>query len=215
MSQLRFGISVSLDGYVAGPDQSPAEPLGRGGEQLHEWVVKLRSWREAHGLEGGVTGEDDEMMKESTTNVGATIMGRKMFGGHPGPWDEADPWRGWWGDKPPFRHDVYVLTHHPRELLRFDNGTTFTFVTDGIESALEQARRSAGGRDVWIGGGADAAGQYLAAGLVDALELHVVPVLLGGGSRLFEGVGTDMHGLELVRVVRGDGVVHLGFERRG
>lgn len=213
MSKLRFGISVSLDGYVAGPDQSPAEPLGKGGEGLHQWVTKLRSWRESHGLEGGATGEDDRVLQESTANVGATIMGRKMFGGHPGPWDEAEPWAGWWGKAPPFEHPVFVVTHYPRETMRFDNGTSFTFVTDGIESALEQARRAAGDKDVWIGGGAEAAGQYLAAGLVDEMELHLVPVLLGGGSRLFEGVGTDMHGLELVRVVYGDGVVHLRFGR--
>ncbi len=214
MPRLRFGITVSLDGYVAGPDQSPAEPLGKGGEDLHQWVIKLQSWREAHGLEGGVTGEDDRVMQESTANVGATIMGRNMFGGHPGPWDAAEPWAGWWGEAPPFRHPVFVLTHYPRETMRFENGTTFTFVTDGIESALEQARRAAGAKDVWIGGGAEAAGQYLAAGLVDEMELHVVPVLLGGGSRLFEGVGTSMHGLELVRVLHGDEVAHLRFEKR-
>lgn len=214
MSKLRFGITMSLDGYVAGPDQRPEQPLGAGGEALHQWVTRLRSWREAHGMEGGATGPDDDLMRESTANVGATIMGRNMFGGHPGPWDEASPWQGWWGDAPPFEHDVFVLTHHPRPRLEFDNGTTFTFVTDGIRSALEQARRAAGGRDVWIGGGAEAAGQYLAAGLVDEMELHVVPVLLGGGSRLFAGVGTDLHGLELVRVQGGEGVAHLIFGRR-
>lgn len=175
--------------------------------------MRLQSWREPHGLEGGVVNEDDAVLKESVANVGATIMGRRMFGGHPGPWSDTDPWGGWWGSSPPFKHAVYVLTHHARETLRFENGTTFTFVTDGIESALEQARRAAGGLDVWIGGGADVAGQYLAAGLVDEMELHVVPVLLGGGSRLFDGVGTSMHGLELVRAVGGHGVAHLKFER--
>ena len=213
MSKLRFGISVSLDGYVAGPDQSTAEPLGVGGEGLHQWVVRLQSWREAHGMEGGVEGHDDRVQRESMENVGATIMGRNMFGGHPGPWDDAEPWRGWWGDNPPFQHPVYVLTHHPREPLQFDNGTTFTFVTDGIESALKQARTGAAGRDIWIGGGAKTAGQYLAAGLVDEMELHMVPILLGGGSRLFEGVGTNLNGLALTRVLHGDGVVHLKFQR--
>ncbi len=213
MSKLRFGISVSLDGYVAGPEQSPSQPLGRGGEGLHQWVTRLRSWREAHGMEGGATGPDDDLLQESTANVGATIMGRNMFGGQPGPWDETSPWRGWWGETPPFEHDVLVITHHPRRRLEFANGTTFTFVTDGIHSALEQARRAAAGRDVWIGGGAETASQYLAAGLVDEMELHVVPLLLGSGSRLFAGAGTDMHGLELVRVVGGAGVAHLKFQR--
>ncbi len=214
MSRLRFTISTSLDGYVAGPDQTREEPLGRGGEGLHEWVVRLRSWREAHGLEGGEVNRSDELLRESTANVGATIMGRGMFGGGPGPWDAANPWRGWWGEEPPFKHPVFVITHHGRERLEFDNGTSFTFVTDGIESALEQARSAAGGRDVALGGGADVANQYLAAGLIDEMELHVVPILLGGGERLFEGVGTDLHGLELVRTVAGDGVVHLKLARR-
>ena len=213
MARLRFTISMSLDGYVAGPDQRPDQALGRGGESLHDWVVRLRSWREMHGMEGGAEGVDDEVVRESTANVGATIMGRNMFGGHPGPWDAERPWRGWWGDSPPFKHQVFVITHHPREPLRFDNGTTFNFVTNGIESALEQAKRAAGGGDVALGGGADVANQYLAAGLVDEMELHVVPILLGGGARLLDDVGTDMHGLSLVRAVQGEDVVHLRFAR--
>ena len=213
MARLRFTISMSLDGYVAGPDQRPDQALGRGGESLHDWVVRLRSWREMHGMEGGAEGVDDEVVRESTANVGATIMGRNMFGGHPGPWDAEKPWRGWWGDRPPFKHQVFVITHHPREPLRFDNGTTFNFVTNGIESALEQAKRAAGGGDVALGGGADVANQYLAAGLVDEMELHVVPILLGGGARLLDDVGTDMHGLRLVRAVQGEDVVHLRFAR--
>lgn len=213
MSRLRFGISVSLDGFVAGPDATVEEPLGRGGEAIHQWVVRLQSWRQAHGLEGGTVSPDDDVMKASTANVGATIMGREMFGGQPGPWNETEPWRGWWGEKPPFKHPVFVLTHYAREPLVFDNGTSFTFVTDGIEAALEQARQAAGGRDVHIGGGGETGSQYLAAGLVDVLELHLVPILLGGGARLFQGAGSDMHGLELVSTVQGDGVVHLRFER--
>lgn len=213
MSKVRFNISVSLDGFVAGPDQTVEQPLGRSGEDLHEWVVKLRSWRQAHGKEGGTVNDDDEVMRETTANVGATIMGRNMFGGQPGRWDDAEPWRGWWGNSPPFRHPVFVLTHHPRETLEFDNGTSFTFVTDGIESALERARRAAGDHDVAIPGGADVAGQYLASGLIDELELHLVPILLGGGTRLFDGAGTDLHGLELVRTLAGDDVVHLKFAR--
>jgi len=214
MAKLRCGIGVSLDGFVAGPEQSVELPLGRGGEGLHAWVVKLQSWRQAHGLEGGAVSEDDEVIRESTANVGATIMGRNMFGGQPGPWDRSEPWRGWWGEEPPFKHPVFVLTNHAREPLEFDNGTSFSFITDGIESALERARQAAGKLDVWIGGGADVAGQYLAAGLIDELELHVVPVLLGSGSRLFEGAGTDLHGLELVRARAGDGVVHIKLARQ-
>jgi len=217
MSKLRFTISVSLDGFVAGPDQSVEEPLGRGGEQLHEWAVRLRSWRQAHGLEGGAVEDDDEndnkVMRESIANVGATIMGRNMFGGQPGPWDRTEPWRGWWGKDPPFRHPVFVLTHHARESLGFDNGTSFTFVTDGIESALDRARQAAGYQYVNIGGGADVARQYLGADLIDELELHLVPVLLGGGTRLFDGAGSDLHGLELLRTLTGDGVVHLKLAR--
>lgn len=213
MAKLRFNISVSLDGYVAGPDQTLEEPLGRGGEDLHEWVVKLRTWREAHGMEGGSDGRDNEAMRDMLHNVGATIMGRGMFGGGSGPWNMDEPWRGWWGTSPPFKHSVFVITHHPREKLTFDNGTSFTFVTDGIRSAYDQAMEAAGGRDVMIGGGADVADQYLAAGLVDEMDLHVVPILLGGGSRLFADAGADMHGLELVRTTPGDGVVHLKFAR--
>jgi dihydrofolate reductase len=212
MSKLRLQISLSLDGYVAGPDQSLADPLGRGGERLHDWVVPLASWREAHGLAGGERNESDAVVRESTAGVGATLMGRNMFGGGRGPWDRADPWKGWWGSEPPFRHPVFVLTHHAREPLQLE-GTRFTFVTAGIEAALAEARRAAGGRDVALAGGADVAGQYLAAGLVDEMELHLVPILLGGGARLFEGAGADLHGLELRRTVAAPGVAHLKLAR--
>jgi dihydrofolate reductase len=157
---------MSLDGYVAGPDQSRDNPLGVGGEDLHSWVTPLKAWRAVHGMQGGEVNESTRVMEESTANVGATIMGRNMFGGHPGPWDAAKPWNGWWGKNPPFHHPVFVLTHHAREPLTLEGGTTFTFVTDGIESALEQARRAAGGKDVTLGGGAKAGQQYLKAGLV-------------------------------------------------
>src|SRR5690554_1054143 len=197
MSRVRFNISMSLDGYVAGPDQTREQPLGRGGEDLHEWVVKLQSWRESHGMQGGTVSQDDEIMRETIANAGATIMGRGMFGGGPGPWDTNQPWMGWWGKAPPFKHPVFIVTHHPREPVAFENGTSFTFVTGGIEEALQQAREAADGKDVMIGGGADVADQFLAAGLIDEMELHVVPLLLGGGSRLFANAGTDMHGLEL------------------
>ncbi len=210
MSRLRFQISVSLDGFVAGPNPSEEYPLGEGGEQLHEWVVKLAAWRRPHGREGGETNASSAVFEESLDNVGATIMGRKMFGGGPGPWGE-DPWEGWWGDDPPFHTPVFVLTHHEREPLAKDGGTKFTFVTDGIESALAQAREAAGGKDVSLGGGADVARQYLAAGLIDELLLNVVPVLLGGGTRLFDGLSSPNPGLEQVQVVEAPGVAHLKY----
>ena len=214
MSKLRFRISMSLDGFVAGPDQSVENPLGIGGERLHEWVVPLAAWREAHGLPGGEVNESARVVEESQANIGATIMGRNMFGGHPGPWNSERPWTGWWGKNPPFHHPVFVLTHHAREPLELEGGTTFTFVTGGIEAALEQARRAAGGKDVALAGGASAAQQYLAAGRVDEMEINLVPTLLGSGERLFEGLGDDLHGLELVRTVATPRVTHLKFARR-
>ena len=214
MSKLRFTISMSLDGFVAGPDQSLDNPLGIGGEQLHEWALSLAAWRAPHGLEGGEVNESSKVVEASLTNVGATIMGRNMFGGGPGPWDDRKPWNGWWGDNPPFHQPVFVLTRHAREPLELDGGTTFTFVTDGIEAALERARRAADGKDVALSGGAKAAQQYLAAGLLDEMQLSVVPVLLGSGTRLFENVGADLHGLEPVHTVGTPKVTHLKFERR-
>lgn len=203
---------MSLDGFVAGPDQSVDHPLGVGGMRLHEWAFALAAFRRMHGLEGGDVNASTPIIEEGVANVGATIMGRNMFGGHPGPWNARRPWDGWWGTKPPFHHPVFVLTHHPRAPLALDGGTTFTFVTDGIESALVQARNAAAGKDVALGGGAQAARQYLAAGLVDEMTLSVVPILLGSGERLFEGV-IDLHGLALVRTVAAPGVVHLAFAR--
>lgn len=208
MSKLRFQISVSLDGYVAGPNPSEEQPLGEGGEQLHDWVVKLAAWREPHGREGGEVNASSPVFEAGLANVGATIMGRNMFGGGPGPWSEP-AWDGWWGDDPPFRHPVFVLTHHEREPLEKEGGTSFTFVTDGIESALAQATEAAGGKDVALGGGAEVAQQYLAAGLIDELLLNVVPVLLGGGTRLFDGpVGAS---LEQVEAIEAPGVAHLRY----
>ena len=207
MTNVRAHISVSADGYVAGPNQSLENPLGEGGEGLHEWVVALKAWREPHGHEGGEVNASTPVVEESVANVGAEIMGRGKFGGGPGRWDDA--WRGWWGDDPPFHMPVYVLTHHEREPLTLSD-TTFTFVTDGIESALDQARAAATGKDVMIGGGADVINQYLAAGLVDELELHVVPLVLGGGARLLDGVGPDVK-LEQVRSVEAPGVTHLKY----
>jgi dihydrofolate reductase len=206
MSKLRFEISISVDGYVAGPNQTAEEPLGEGGEQLHEWVVELEGWRQAHGHEGGEVNASNEIAESAMDNIGAVVMGRKMFGGGPGPWDES--WRGWWGDDPPFHVPTFILTHHEREPLEMQGGTTFHFVTDGIESALAQAREAAGGKDVKLSGGADVANQYLAAGLVDEMTLNVAPLLLGDGERLFEGVGADLN-LEQVRVLHGPKAVHI------
>ena len=157
--------------------------------------------------------ESTPVMEKELANIGATIMGRKMFGGGPGPWSRTDPWKGWWGRNPPFHHPVFVLTHHAREPLMMESGTSFTFVTDGIESALAQARRAAGGKDLALSGGARAAQQYLRAGLVDEMRLHQVPTLLGGGERLFDSV-EDLHGLALVETVAAPNVVHLKFARK-
>jgi len=209
MSKLRCHISISLDGFVAGPNQSQENPLGEGGEELHDWLVRLKAWREHAGMEGGEENVSSAVFHEEIANVGAEIMGRGKFGpASRGPWGE-DPWRGWWGKDPPFHKPVFVLTHHEREPLTLSD-TTFTFVTDGIESALQRARDASGDKDVFIGGGADVINQYLAVGLVDELELHVVPILLGGGARLFAGVGQDLK-LELLRVIEAPGVTHLKY----
>jgi len=213
MSRLRFTITMSLDGFVAGPDQSVENPLGIGGERLHEWVVPLAVWREPHGLPGGEVNESTRVVDEVLANIGATVMGRNMFGGHPGPWKSTKPWNGWWGKNPPFHHPVFVLTHHARDPLVLEGGTTFTFVTNGAEAALEQARRAAGGKDVALAGGAKAAQQYFRAGLVDQMDLNVAPVLLGSGERLFDGVGDDLRGLKLVRTIAAPAVTHLRFTR--
>jgi dihydrofolate reductase len=212
MSKLRLNITMSLDGFVAGPDQSEQNPLGVGGMKLHQWLFPLAVFRESHGEDGGEVNASTPVVAAWTENVGATVMGRNMFGGGPGPWGE-NPWNGWWGDEPPFRHPVYVLTHHAREPLELQ-GTTFHFVTDGIESALEQAKAAAGGKDVSLGGGAEVAQQYLAAGLLDELDVSVVPLLLGGGARLFDNLGTTTLELELVRVVDAPGVAHLKYRLR-
>ena len=206
MSTVTCQISMSLDGFVAGPNQSLENPLGEGGTRLHQWAFHTEGWREQHGREGGERNVDAEVVDELPRGVGAYIMGRRMFGGGEGPWDES--WKGWWGDEPPYHVPVFVLTHHPREPLPMEGGTTFTFVTDGIESALEQARAAAGDADVAIAGGASTVQQYLASGLLDELYLHIVPVMLGAGERLLEGVGDlrleplDVSGTRLVTHLR-------------
>ncbi|HEX3687946.1 MAG TPA: dihydrofolate reductase family protein [Gaiellaceae bacterium] len=213
MAGLTLDITMSLDGFVAGPNPSLDEPLGQGGERLHEWIVRLASWREYHGLEGGETGADDELAEEIVASIGAHIMGRRMFSSGAGPWEQDPKADGWWGNDPPFHHRVFVLTRHAREPLVKEGGTTFHFVTDGIESALEQAKAAAGGLDVGISGGADVAQQYLAAGLIDTMHIHIAPLLLGGGTRLFDEPGGEPIKLEPVRAVQGRDVVHLTFAR--
>jgi dihydrofolate reductase len=210
MPKLTLDISMSLDGFVAGPDASLEHPLGRGGEQLHEWAYPARSFRERHGLEGGEESRDSEVIEETLGSVGATVMGRRMFSGGSGPWEDDPNADGWWGDEPPFRHAVFVLTHHPRETVAKQGGTTFEFVTDGIEAALERARAAAGDRDVGIGGGAETAQQYLRAELVDELQVHVAPVLLGGGVRLFES-GGEPGRLECIRVIETPAAAHIKY----
>jgi dihydrofolate reductase len=206
---LRIEIAMSLDGYVAGPNQSVENPLGEGGMGLHEWAFALDAWRQAHGREGGETNPSSAVVEEGIARAGAHIMGRKMFGGGSGPWDPEEPWNGWWGEEPPFHKPVFVLTHHPREPLEL-TGTTFTFVSDGIESALAQAREAAGDKDVQVSGGAEACRQYLAAGLADELQINLAPLLLGAGERLLEGVGPGLK-LEQTRVVEAPGVSHLFY----
>jgi dihydrofolate reductase len=204
---------MSLDGFVAGPHQSVDNPLGVGGMRLHEWVFPLRFWREMQGQSGGEVNDSNRVIEESSANIGATIMGRHMFGGPPGPWAVTDPWNGWWGNNPPFHHPVFVLTHHPRAPLRLEGGTTFHFVTDGTRSALEHAEHAAHDKDVSLAGGAKAARDFLNAGLVDEMLISLVPILLGDGERLFDGVGGDLHGLELAKTVATPNVTHLKFAR--
>jgi len=211
MTKLSCELSISLDGFIAGPNPSEQDPLGEGGMALHEWAFKLAAWRKPHGREGGEVNASTEVVERALANVGAVVMGRKMFGGDEGPWAQSDPWDGWWGDDPPFHVPVFVLTHHAREPLAKDGGTTFYFVTDGIETALEQAKDAVGDKDVSLAGGADVARQYLAAGLLDELRLNVVPVLLGGGTRLFAGGAGAGRALEQTDVVAAPGVTHLTY----
>ena len=197
---------MSLDGYVAGPNQTPENPLGDGGESLHEWMFATSAWNESHGRPGRARTADDDVVERTTEGVGAYIMGRGMFGGE-GEWDPS--WKGWWGDDPPYHVPVFVLTHFAREPLEMEGGTTFHFVTDGIEAALTAAREAAGDADVMVAGGASAVNQYLRAGLLDELWLHIAPMVLGGGSRLLEDVGHPV--LEPVEVVASPAVTHVRY----
>jgi dihydrofolate reductase len=202
MSRVVGGMSMSLDGFVAGPNDGVGNPLGDGAERLHDWLVRLRSWREAHGLAGGETGPVDELFATSWAATGAFVMGRRMFDNGEGPW----------GDEPPFRKPVFVVTHRPREPLAKEGGTTFTFV-DGVESAVEQAGMAAGERDVAVGG-AQTIRQLLIGGLLDEIRLQVVPIFLGGGVRLFEGLPANAAELDCVEAVEAGGVAHLTFRVR-
>jgi dihydrofolate reductase len=205
-------FTMSLDGYAAGPNQSLDNPLGVGGSRLHEWAFATRSGREMHGMDAGEEGLDDSFVARGDVGIGATIMGRNMFGPIRGPWG-SDPWAGWWGDDPPFHHAVFVLTHHARESISMQGGTTFHFVDGGIEMALERALVAAHGNDVRIGGGAATIQQFLRAGLIDDMHLAIVPVLLGGGERLFDNLDGGPHGYECVEFVGSPSVAHARFSR--
>ena len=211
MTRLKLNITMSIDGFVAGPDQSLENPLGIGGEELHEWLIPLKAFRESHGQQGGEVNASTRFADDILGGAGATIMGRNMFGGGPGGWDDA--WKGWWGEDPPYHHPVFVLTHHAREPVEMLGGTTFYFVTDGIESALEQARAAAEDKDVSLAGGAAVAQQYLAAGLLDELVVSIVPNVLGGGARLFDNLGSPPPVLEQVESVEAPGVTHVRYVR--
>jgi dihydrofolate reductase len=210
MTKLRLSITMSLDGYVAAPGQDEDNPLGVGGLELHEWFFPLKEFREMHGEAGGETNASSAVLVERRAYIGATIMGRNMFGPVRGEWlDES--WRGWWGEDPPYHHPVFVLTHRRREPLQMQGGTTFHFVTGGIEAALALAKDAAQGKDVWLAGGASVINQYLAAGLVDEIDLSIVPLILSGGARLFEGLQRGALTLTQVRAVDAPGVTHIKY----
>lgn len=211
MGKVVAEVSVSLDGYVAGPNPTLEQPLGEGGDRLHEWAYPLKSWREPHDLPGGETGPDDDLVKESLAATGAVVMGRRMFSGGSGPWEEDSNNRGWWGDNPPFHVPVFVLTNHAREPLVMQGGTTFTFVAEGVESAIEDARAAAAEKDVLVAGGANVIDRCINAGLVDELQIHLAPVLLGGGTRLFEGIGPELPRFQPTKVLDSPLVTHLRY----
>jgi dihydrofolate reductase len=205
-------FTISLDGYAAGPDQCLDNPLGVGGARLHEWAFKTRSGRRVHGMEGGETGVDDEFMARGQDGLGATIMGRNMFGPIRGPWGD-DEWSGWWGDDPPYHHPVFVLTHHARPSITMQGGTVFHFVDGGIEAARDQALDAAGGKDVLIAGVAATIQQFLRSRLLDELHVAIAPVFLGGGERLFDRLDGGPHGYECVELVSSPSAVHVRLAR--
>lgn len=209
MTKLTLDITMSLDGFIAGPNQTVERPLGDGGDRLHEWLLALASWNELHGKPGGARNADDDVVRESFEATGAVLMGRHMFSGGEGHWEDDPVADGWWGDRPPFGVPVFVLTHHPRETVAKEGGTSFTFVTEGPEAALAQARAAAGGKNVAVAGGANLVQQYLRAGLLDEIQLHVAPLLLGDGVRLFDGLDGEPVQLEVTRVIHSPAVTHL------
>jgi dihydrofolate reductase len=214
MSKLRVhAFTISLDGYGAGPDQGLKNPLGVGGESLHEWFIPTRTFQKYFGREGGVTGIDDDFAARAVENLGAWILGRNMFSPSRGPWPD-DQWKGWWGDEPPYRVPVFVLTHHARAPITMQGGTTFHFVTDGIEAALKRAREAADGKDVRVGGGAATVRQYLKAGLIDEMHVAISPVLLGSGESLFAGLDLPALGYERAEHVPTAKATHLVIRKR-
>jgi dihydrofolate reductase len=215
MPKLRVhSFSISLDGYGAGPGQSPDHPLGEGGEALHEWFVPTRTFQQVHGKEGGTTGADDEFAARVRANIGAWIMGRNMFGTIRGPWPD-EHWQGWWGDDPPFHCPAFVLTHHERAPITMAGGTIFHFVTDGIDAALERAVQAANGKDVLLGGGVATIRQYLRAGLVDEMHLAISPVLLGSGEHLFADIDTASLGYRCTEHVPTQNATHVVLTKQG
>lgn len=215
MSKLRVNcFTVSLDGFAAGPGQSLDNPLGVGGEPLHDWFVPTRTFHQIHGNEGGTTGADDDIAARAFVNLGAIIMGRNMFGPIRGPWPD-ESWQGWWGDNPPFHCPVFVLTHHQRAPLTMAGDTTFHFVTDGIEAALARAVEVANGKDVLIGGGVATIRQYLRAGLIDEMHLAISPILLGSGEHLFTGIDMLELGYRCTEHVPTENATHIVLTRRG
>ena len=214
MSKLRVNsFSVSLDGYGAGPDQSLENPLGVGGMALHEWAFATRTFRRMFGGEGGSTDVDESFAAGSFANVGAWILGRNMFGPVRGPWPDTSL-KGWWGDEPPYHVPVFVLTHHARDPIEMQGGTTFHFVTDGIHAALERARAAAQGKDVRVGGGVQTIRQYLRAGLVDEIHLAMAPVALGRGESLLDGIDLPGLGFERTRHAGTAAAMHVVLTRR-
>jgi len=209
-----LSFATSIDGYSAGPNQDLQNPLGVRGPELMEWFFHTRVWRQMHGLPDGETGIDNDIAEQAFAGIGAWILGRNMFGPVRGPWPD-ESWKGWWGDEPPYHTPVFVLTHHPRPPLRMASGTEFRFVTDGIHSALEQARAAAGARDVRVGGGVATIRQYLQAGLIDDLSLAIRPVLLGSGEHLLHGIDMRSLGYECTKSIAGERATHVFLSRRG
>ncbi|MGN6196682.1 MAG: dihydrofolate reductase family protein [Ginsengibacter sp.] len=201
-------FSISLDGFGAGPDQTLENPMGKGGHQLHKWFYPTKAFQKMIGKEGGTEGTDNDFAEKSFENIGAWILGRNMFGPIRGPWPDNE-WKGWWGDEPPYHVPVFVLTHYEREPLVMKGGTTFYFITDGIESALEKARNAANGKDIRIGGGVSTVRQYLQDGLIDELHLPMSPVLLGTGENLFSRIDLPSLGFTQIEKINGEGAMHI------